>query len=168
MPLYIAKSGDLDRCYRCLADGLTHNFERQSYSAPYKVQEWSSRSATLIYSYSVHVRVSPFYTFQTGQKHCKANTEILHFLYASGRLLALLPRLKRSHTGIMLGFNMRSHERRFSQSKVNLQTAPLSSIAPLILSTMTTEKVIQISEQNRVEQSESDLDIIRNSCDVSQ
>ena len=24
MPLYIAKSGDLDRCYRCLTDSLTH------------------------------------------------------------------------------------------------------------------------------------------------
>ena len=24
MPLYIAKSGDLDRCYRCLTDWLTH------------------------------------------------------------------------------------------------------------------------------------------------
>ena len=23
MPLYIAQSGDLDRCYRCLTDGLT-------------------------------------------------------------------------------------------------------------------------------------------------
>ena len=23
MPLYIAKSGDLDRCYRCLTDSLT-------------------------------------------------------------------------------------------------------------------------------------------------
>ena len=25
MPLYIAKSGDLDRCYRCLTDSLTHS-----------------------------------------------------------------------------------------------------------------------------------------------
>ena len=41
MPLYIAKSGDLEGCYACLTD----NFERQGYSAPYKVQEWSSRNA---------------------------------------------------------------------------------------------------------------------------
>ena len=25
MPLYIAQSGDLDRCYRCLTDSLTHS-----------------------------------------------------------------------------------------------------------------------------------------------
>ena len=25
MPLYIAKSEDLDRCYRCLTDSLTHS-----------------------------------------------------------------------------------------------------------------------------------------------
>ena len=25
MPLYIAQSGDLDRCYRCLADSLTNS-----------------------------------------------------------------------------------------------------------------------------------------------
>ena len=25
MPLYIAKSGDLDRCYRCLTHSLTHS-----------------------------------------------------------------------------------------------------------------------------------------------
>ena len=25
MPLYIAKSGDLDRCHRCLTDSLTHS-----------------------------------------------------------------------------------------------------------------------------------------------
>ena len=30
MPLYIAKSGDLDRCYRCLNDWLTHSHLKDS------------------------------------------------------------------------------------------------------------------------------------------
>ena len=30
MPLYIAKSGDLDRCYRCLTDSLTHSQTKDS------------------------------------------------------------------------------------------------------------------------------------------
>ena len=30
MPLYIAKSGDLDRCYRCLTDSLTHSQRKDS------------------------------------------------------------------------------------------------------------------------------------------
>ena len=30
MPLYIAKSGDLDRCYRCLTDSLTHSHLKDS------------------------------------------------------------------------------------------------------------------------------------------
>ena len=38
-------NGDLIWCYRCLTNWLTDNFERWSYSAPYKVEEWSSRNA---------------------------------------------------------------------------------------------------------------------------
>ena len=30
MPLYIAQSGDLDRCYRCLTDSLTHSQRKDS------------------------------------------------------------------------------------------------------------------------------------------
>ena len=30
MPLYIAKSGDLDRCYRCLTDSLTDSQRKDS------------------------------------------------------------------------------------------------------------------------------------------
>ena len=30
MPLYIAKSGDLDRCYRCLTDRLTDSQRKDS------------------------------------------------------------------------------------------------------------------------------------------
>ena len=30
MPLYIAKSGDLDRCYRCLTDRLTDSQSKDS------------------------------------------------------------------------------------------------------------------------------------------
>ena len=36
MPLYIAKSGDLDRCHGCLTDSLTHWQTLKDRAAQYK------------------------------------------------------------------------------------------------------------------------------------
>ena len=45
MPLYIAKSGDLDRCYRCLTDSLTLKDGATQLLIKYK--RWSSRNAII-------------------------------------------------------------------------------------------------------------------------
>ena len=52
MPLCIAQSGDLDRCYRCLTHGRT-DFERWCYSAPYKYK--SRALVTQLHIFSIEV-----------------------------------------------------------------------------------------------------------------
>ena len=61
MPLYIAKSGDLDRCYRCLTDRLTTLKDR----ATQLLIEYKSGAL-------VTQKCSPAKNDQTDRFHCKA------------------------------------------------------------------------------------------------
>ena len=42
MPLYIVQSGDLDRCYRCLTDSLTHSLTTLKDSATQLLMKYKS------------------------------------------------------------------------------------------------------------------------------
>ena len=42
MPLYMAKSGDLDRCHRCLTDSLTHSLTTLKDSATQLLKKYKS------------------------------------------------------------------------------------------------------------------------------
>ena len=68
MPLYIEQSGDLDRCHGCLTHSLTDNFQKWSYSAPYKVQELSLQIQTQYkYKYKYKWTMSDV---SCTQRHC--------------------------------------------------------------------------------------------------
>ena len=56
MPLYIAKSGDLDRGYRCLTDSLTHSLTTLTDRATQLLIKYKSGALVTQYnsSYQVH------------------------------------------------------------------------------------------------------------------
>ena len=55
MPLYIAKSGDLDRCYRCLTHSLTHSLTTLKDRATQLLIKYKSGALVTQYSSGINV-----------------------------------------------------------------------------------------------------------------
>ena len=95
MPLYIAQSGDLDRCYRCLTDSLTHSQRKDSATQlliKYKSGALVTQLVTVqgsVGQLSLRIPGLPSFLANTGDpavvpfKICKHSIPILLQLYAN-------------------------------------------------------------------------------------
>ena len=69
MPLYIAQSGDLDRCYRCLTDSLTHSLTTLKDSATQLLIKY--KSGALVTQYKEKVLIGNSYSVLSTRSEAK-------------------------------------------------------------------------------------------------
>ena len=64
MPLYIAQSGDLDRCYRCLTHGLTHSQTLKDRATQLLIKY---KSGAIVTQYFFYAKPKPKRRFNLGE-----------------------------------------------------------------------------------------------------